>query len=155
MNILQHKSWHVYSQKNRERVLKDEAKAGAAEAAERERHTTAEQEHRLAILRHNAQKRMSNQLGSAEDADDKGHRIDGAAEASSQKQEHINFWKDLEDGTAKTKQGNPEYEAEQKRKQEKWDRTVAMHLDSPFKSQRPWYLEKKKADKPTPRTDDQ
>ncbi|KAF9978440.1 hypothetical protein BGZ73_002336 [Actinomortierella ambigua] len=134
MNILQHKSWHVYSQKNRERVLKDEAKAAAAEETERERSNAAEQERRLAILRRNAQKRMSNQLDSTEDADITHDRKSETVESSHEKQEHINFWKDLEEGTKKTKQGNPEYEAEQKHKQEKWDRTIAMHLDSPFKS---------------------
>ncbi|KAG0231698.1 hypothetical protein BGW42_008650, partial [Actinomortierella wolfii] len=126
--------WHVYNQKNRERVLRDEAKAAAAEEAVRERSTAAEREHRLAILRRNALKRMSNQLEDTEGAQADERLRDEMPEGSVEKREHINFWRDLEDDGKKIRQGNPEYEAEQKRKQEKWDRAIAMHLDSPFKS---------------------
>ncbi|KAI9240857.1 MAG: hypothetical protein BYD32DRAFT_120033 [Podila humilis] len=56
------------------------------------------------------------------------------------KQEHVNFWADLEKQDTKSSAGNPEREAEAKAKQEKWDRTIAMHLDTGIKGKSPWYL---------------
>lgn len=51
LNLLHHKSWHVYSAKNRERVARDEAKAKAAEEEKEERAAVAEGEARLERLR--------------------------------------------------------------------------------------------------------
>ena len=52
-NILQHKSWHVYSEKNRERVRRDEEKAKQEEEKKAQRALAAEQEARLDHLRAN------------------------------------------------------------------------------------------------------
>ncbi|KAF9939826.1 hypothetical protein BGZ65_009262 [Modicella reniformis] len=81
MNILPHKSWHVYNHKNRERVKQDEDKAAAGEKQNEERAIGAD---------------------------------------------------------TKSKQGNQEYEAEAKAKQEKWNRTIAMHLDTGIKGKATW-----------------
>ncbi|KAJ3181109.1 hypothetical protein HDU85_003814 [Gaertneriomyces sp. JEL0708] len=51
LNILQHKSWHVYSEANRERVRKDEEAAREKDEAQRERSLQAEREARLQLLR--------------------------------------------------------------------------------------------------------
>ncbi|KAF9410819.1 hypothetical protein BGZ94_001521 [Podila epigama] len=40
----------------------------------------------------------------------------------------------------KSAAGNPEREKEEKAKQEKWDRTIAMHLDTGIKGKTPWYM---------------
>ncbi|KAI8613502.1 hypothetical protein BC830DRAFT_469356 [Chytriomyces sp. MP71] len=49
--ILKHKSWHVYNEKNRERVRKDEEKAKKEEDEKKARAAKADQEHRLGVLR--------------------------------------------------------------------------------------------------------
>ncbi|KAF9292206.1 hypothetical protein BGZ68_009797 [Mortierella alpina] len=150
MNILQHKSWHVYSQKNRDKVRRDEAKAEDEQKQIQDRSIAADREHRLALLRERAQKRQSNAIGG--DAPEKEHsQTDHGSpvpedtkalvrvQDPSVKTQHVNFWADLEKQDTKSKQGNPEREAEEKRKQEKWDRTIAMHLDSGIKGSKPWY----------------
>ncbi|KAG9321001.1 hypothetical protein KVV02_003979 [Mortierella alpina] len=150
MNILPHKSWHVYSQKNRDKVRRDEAKAEDEQRQVQDRSIAADREHRLMLLRERAQKRQSNAIGG--DSTEKEHsqtdRGSPVAEDTmalvrlqnpSEKTQHVNFWADLEKQDTKSKQGNPEREAEDKRKQEKWDRTIAMHLDSGVKGPKPWY----------------
>ncbi|KAI8929814.1 hypothetical protein BC831DRAFT_442178 [Entophlyctis helioformis] len=54
LNILQHKSWHVYSEKNRQRVRRDEEDAARAEAEKRDRADKADQEARIQLLRSRA-----------------------------------------------------------------------------------------------------
>ncbi|KAG0213432.1 hypothetical protein BGX28_004488 [Mortierella sp. GBA30] len=152
MNILQHKSWHVYSQKNRDKVRRDEAKAEEEQRQTQERAIAADREHRLALLRQRAQKRQSNIIGDeTSDGDQARNSADqGPPSAedtkalvklhdSSVKRQHVNFWSELEQQDTKSKQGNPEREAEEKLKQEKWDRKIAMHLDAGIKGSKPWY----------------
>ncbi|KAF9565478.1 hypothetical protein EC968_004154 [Mortierella alpina] len=146
MNILPHKSWHVYSQKNRDKVRRDEAKAEEEQKQIQDRSIAADREHRLALLRERAQKRQSNVIGGDVDDLEKEHSQTDRGSPVAQdtmalvrskdpsiKTQHVNFWADLEKQDTKSKQGNPEREAEEKRKQEKWDRTIAMHLDSGIK----------------------
>ncbi|KAK3805927.1 MAG: hypothetical protein J3Q66DRAFT_407479 [Benniella sp.] len=144
MNILPHKSWHVYSQQNRERVRKDEAKAAEEEKKEQDRSIAAEREYRLAALRQRAQKRLTDsQYGETSEADpissEHGPPTAEDTESTAVVRQHVNFWSDLEQQDTKSKQGNAEYEAEVKAKQEKWDRTIAMHLDTGIKGKSPWY----------------
>ncbi|KAF9179032.1 hypothetical protein BGZ50_007293 [Haplosporangium sp. Z 11] len=130
MNILQHKSWHVYSRKNIEKVKQDEARAEAEEKQTRERAIAADREHRLEVLRQRAQKRQSDSIGGSGSPTPEDTKALVKHTNTDVARQHINFWADLEHKDVKTNQGNPEYEAEQKKKQEKWDRTVAMHLDT-------------------------
>ncbi|KAF3935113.1 hypothetical protein ABW19_dt0207727 [Dactylella cylindrospora] len=51
LNLLQHKSWHVGSAKNQERVRRDEREARLKEEEEERRMQLADVEHRLKILR--------------------------------------------------------------------------------------------------------
>jgi hypothetical protein len=57
LNLLQHKSYHVYSTKNIERVRQDEAAARAAEEAREQRMQEADAEHRISVLRARAEGR--------------------------------------------------------------------------------------------------
>ncbi|KAG0011301.1 hypothetical protein BGZ81_002250, partial [Podila clonocystis] len=149
MNILQHKSWHVYSQKNRDKVRKDEANAEAEQKKVEDRAIAADREHRLAVLRQRAQRRLGNSGDDSNDSQgDRSYGIPTAEDTmavattskSPSKPEHVNFWADLEKQDTKSYAGNPEREEEAKSKQEKWDRTIAMHLDTGIKGKSPWYL---------------
>ncbi|KAF9156384.1 hypothetical protein BG015_005593 [Linnemannia schmuckeri] len=148
MNILQHKSWHVYSQKNQDRVKRDEAKAAAEENQTKERAIAADREHRLAVLRQRAARRYANEPGPGEQEGNDETTPGPAAlvlnntvavNKTKSKEEHVNFWADLEKQDTVSKKGNLEYEAEVKAKEKKWERTIAMHLDSAVKGPTPWY----------------
>ncbi|CAO3689338.1 unnamed protein product [Rhizopus microsporus] len=54
MNILHHKSYHVYNKKNIEKVRKDEEAAAAKEKEKQKRIELAESEARLELLRKRA-----------------------------------------------------------------------------------------------------
>ncbi|CAG8481908.1 1745_t:CDS:2 [Diversispora eburnea] len=108
MNILPHKSYHVYNLKNKERVRKDEEKAQQEEAAKNERKEIAERERRLKLLREKASAKQSILIqgmqgiqGSANNPfalettknDDQRLQIQSSTETTSG---HINFWEDKE-----------------------------------------------------------
>ncbi|KAG0290085.1 hypothetical protein BGZ96_006440 [Linnemannia gamsii] len=147
MNILQHKSWHVYSQKNQDRVKRDEAKAEAEDKQTQERAIAADREHRLTVLRQRAARRYTNEpVASEQEEDDETTPgpvapvpNDTVALTKSKSKEHVNFWANLEKQDTVSKKGNPEYEAEVKAKEKKWERTIAMHLDSAVRGPTPWY----------------
>ncbi|KAK3811405.1 MAG: hypothetical protein J3R72DRAFT_74508 [Linnemannia gamsii] len=146
MNILQHKSWHVYSQKNQERVKRDEAKAEAEEKQTQERAISADREHRLTVLRQRAARRHTNGPGLGEDKEEDEAQPGSVAPGPNDTlavikptADHVNFWADLEKKDTSSKKGNPEYEAEVKAKEKKWERTIAMHLDSAIRGPTPWY----------------
>ncbi|KAI8145039.1 hypothetical protein BJV82DRAFT_604653 [Fennellomyces sp. T-0311] len=121
MNILPHKSWHVYNKKNIERVKRDEANARVEEEAKAERAAQAESEARLNLLRQRAQNRQGQ---------------DSDRTAVTRPVEHVNlFEKEANEHAA-----NEEYVAEQKAKDEKWERQITMYLDKDAtKESMPWY----------------
>ncbi|CDH60668.1 predicted protein [Lichtheimia corymbifera JMRC:FSU:9682] len=130
MNILPHKSWHVYNKKNIEKVKRDEAKAQEEEAAKAERAIKAESEARLNLLRQRAESRYK-QL------DDSSASTDGAV--VKKPPEHVVlFGSDQGDRYAK----NEEREAEEKEKEAKLDRQLTMYLDKGVKESTPWYAVK-------------
>lgn len=148
MNILQHKSWHVYSQRNQDRVKRDEAKAEAEEKQTQERAIAADREHRLAVLRKRAARRYANEPAPGEQEEDDDTtpgplapvpKDTVAVTKTKSKGDHVNFWADLEKQDTAIKKGNPEYEAEVKAKEKRWERTIATHLDSVIKGPTPWY----------------
>ncbi|KAI8883470.1 hypothetical protein K501DRAFT_323479 [Backusella circina FSU 941] len=120
MNILPHKSWHVYNKKNIEKVRKDEDKAKEEERAKQARVTLAESEARLAILRKRAEERR-------------------LTSEPAVKYEHVNLFQDVEKAT------NEERDAEEKEKNDKWERQITMYLDKD-KDDAPWYAGSKSSD---------
>ncbi|CAG8634286.1 3029_t:CDS:10, partial [Ambispora leptoticha] len=62
------------------------------------------------------------------------------SKSNSNPEGHINFWAELEENSLKQKvSANPEYEAEKKAKEDKWERTITMYLDDVSKDLKPWY----------------
>ncbi|CAO0796811.1 unnamed protein product [Mucor circinelloides] len=121
MNILHHKSWHVYNKDNIERVRKDEAEAEAEAKKKQDRVILAESEARLELLR----KRANANLPAIQDKQD-ANRV-----------EHVNLFQDIED-KHNANSNNPEHEAEQKAKDEKWEKQITMYLDKGTEKA-PWY----------------
>ncbi|KAI7903451.1 uncharacterized protein BX663DRAFT_551184 [Cokeromyces recurvatus] len=123
MNILHHKSWHVYNKANIERVRKDEAEAEAEAKKKQERALLAESEARLTLLRKKAESKLLQQ---------------GDNTADDQKIQHVNLFQDLEN-----KGNNEEHEAEKNEKEKKWERQITMYLDKgATKEDDPWYVKK-------------
>ncbi|CAG8608691.1 16727_t:CDS:2 [Racocetra fulgida] len=143
MNILPHKSYHVYNLKNRERVRKDEEKARQEEEAKAQRKEIS-RERRLQILRENARARQQELLEAPkEQASDQlvttnqKLAIQSSADTTGG---HINFWSDIEKEYARKVSTNPEYEAEKRAKEQKLERQYTMYLDEVLKDPKPWYL---------------
>ncbi|RUS79496.1 hypothetical protein EGW08_012728 [Elysia chlorotica] len=160
MNILPHKSWHVRTKKNIERVRRDEEKAAEEEKEKQRRIALAEQEARTNLLRNKARSRglppssaESGGLPSGSSANtsrdvsvaqpvSKDCVIPGLGDTK----EHMNFFKDIEDGLVK--QGtNKEHEAEKKKEQEELEKRIGLltYLGQTAlenKESAPWYLDK-------------
>ncbi|KAH3883077.1 leukocyte receptor cluster member 1 homolog [Dreissena polymorpha] len=153
MNILPHKSWHVRTKKNIERVRRDEAQAAEEEKERQRKIALAEQEARTDLLRKRSRIRTE---GEIEHDTDKVQKLDSEAESAVPSssvdiytpQGHINFFKDIEAGDVK--QGtNKEYEKEKKEEKEKWEKDIGLlnylGQNSVEKQEdRPWYLSKRK-----------
>ncbi|KAG1450816.1 hypothetical protein G6F56_008244 [Rhizopus delemar] len=114
MNILHHKSYHVYNKKNIEKVRKDEAEAERKEKEKQKRIDLAESEVRLNLLRERA---------NAQFIQDK----------PVVKANHINLFQDAELAN------NEEHEKEEKEKEEKLNKQVTMYLGGDAKQESPWY----------------
>ncbi|KAI8988228.1 hypothetical protein BDF20DRAFT_854572 [Mycotypha africana] len=122
MNILPHKSWHVYNKANVERVRKDEAKAAEEAKKKKDRADLAESEARLNLLRQRANTRLP--------PEDQLLR-------EPQPIEHINLFHDFEQKLER----NEEAEAERKVEEEKFDKRFTMYLDKGTeKADEPWYV---------------
>lgn len=128
MNLLKHKSWHVYGKDNVEKVRKDEAKANEAEKQSTERSAVADKERRLALLRQRAQEKRSENNGRHDDSEEKA-------------QDHVNLFEE-EETQRKALGANAERQADAKAAKNKIDRQLAMHLDTGVKESRnPWYAQ--------------
>ncbi|RHZ44983.1 hypothetical protein Glove_701g17 [Diversispora epigaea] len=156
MNILPHKSYHVYNLKNKERVRKDEEKAQQEEAAKNERKEIAERERRLKLLREKASAKLiqgiqgiqggANNPSALESTknDDQGLQLQSSTETASG---HINFWEDKEKEFVKTFSTNPEYEAEKRAREQKIERQYTMYFDEVLKDPKPWYMKVNKEER--------
>ncbi|XP_038069433.1 leukocyte receptor cluster member 1-like [Patiria miniata] len=125
MNILPKKSWHVRTNKNIERVKRDEAQAAEENKKRQERAALAEQEARTALLR-----RKARQLTAAEDPEEY-HLPSGSTEddrlavQTSADTEHVDLFSDL--STEKQKgEKNKEREKEEKAAQEKYEQKIGL-----------------------------
>jgi len=119
MNILPKKNWHVRTQKNIDRVRKDEAKAAEEEAELERRSKLAEQEARTRMLRDKARSHHPEIIGPSPEEN-------GEANVTSEVQDssgHINFFQDIEKGEGR-ETGNKEHEEEKKREQEEYETKV-------------------------------
>ncbi|KAI8331201.1 hypothetical protein BC941DRAFT_439259 [Chlamydoabsidia padenii] len=117
MNILPHKSWHVYNKKNIEKVRKDEAKAKKEQEAKDKRALVADSEVRLKLLRQKASKNepVDNNVG------------------------HVHLFADAEKAALE----NEEVIADQKAEKDKMDKQITMYLDKGTKDEEaPWYVKK-------------
>ncbi|XP_041348013.1 leukocyte receptor cluster member 1 homolog [Gigantopelta aegis] len=146
MNILPHKSWHVRTKKNIDRVNRDEAKAAEEEKEKQRKIALAEQEARTDILRRRGKER----LGGIEFTLPVSNQTpeDTTAIVASDKTEHINFFSDIEQGLRKEGK-NKEHEAEKKAEKEKWEKSIGLltylgksSIDE--QNEVPWYLKKSK-----------
>ncbi|ORZ10104.1 hypothetical protein BCR42DRAFT_441214 [Absidia repens] len=124
MNILPHKSWHVYNKKNIEKVRKDEAKAKEQQDTIDKRALIADSEARLQLLRQRAAK---NQLhGQDEHQLVKKDLVSG----------HIHLFAEAEKAASQ----NEEVVAEKKAEKDKLDKQFTMYLDKGSKDEEaPWY----------------
>ncbi|KAK6967580.1 leukocyte receptor cluster member 1 [Biomphalaria glabrata] len=135
MNILPHKSWHVRTKKNIEKVRRDEEKAALEEKEKQRRQALADQEARTDLLRLRASGKSGkhDKISSNVTKDVVVYESDG-------KREHINFFKDIEDGLKHGK--NREHEAEKKQEQEEFEKKIGLltYLGQSTKEVEPWYL---------------
>uniref|UniRef100_A0A0B7A7J6 CBF1-interacting co-repressor CIR N-terminal domain-containing protein n=1 Tax=Arion vulgaris TaxID=1028688 RepID=A0A0B7A7J6_9EUPU len=158
MNILPHKSWHVRTKKNIEKVRRDEEKAAEEEKEKQRRIALAEQEARTDLLRARSKNKAlidGGSLSVSDKSQPSAHqdlfpvtlgRIDTAIPGLGEKREFMNFFKDIEDGVVK--QGkNKEHQEEKKKEQEEFEKKIGLltylgqsSLES--KESAPWFLKK-------------
>lgn len=143
MNILPHKSWHVRTKKNIERVRRDEAKAAEEEEERQRRIALAEQETRTELLREKAKSQRAIQGLDISGTDVDHVTLEAPAPT------HINFFAEIEKEERQNRAKNAEHEAEKKAEKEKWERKIGLLTylgESSVESQvtPPWYLQNKK-----------
>ncbi|KAG0149605.1 hypothetical protein CROQUDRAFT_720950 [Cronartium quercuum f. sp. fusiforme G11] len=167
LNILYHKSYHVYNRENVERVKRDELKAQLEAEAKNQSTMAANSEARLSLLRAEKEKtklasarenerRMNRALddqlkgkrpvASEPVPDDPPRRSTDNSSIIDPKSGHINFWSSLEhQSTSKQFENskfldqNESYVRDQKKAEEKWEAMITMRLDRPAHELKPWY----------------
>ncbi|KAJ3203676.1 hypothetical protein HK099_001410, partial [Clydaea vesicula] len=113
LNLLHHKSWHVYSQKNRDRVKKDEEEDAKLKEKEKLRIQTAETEDRLNKLREKKNLKIDDEKG-------------------------FNLFADVE---AKMNNQNDEFVEDERKEKEKWNNKITSYLAGTGgkTDEKPWY----------------
>ena len=139
MNILPHKSWHVRTKANIDRVRKDQAKAAQEAKDLDKRIKLADQEARTSYLRKRAQQRKSNiDENSLELIQNTENNQDALQTGSDSLYEscktnssmiapsgHVNFFQDLENGET-TLTTNKEREEEEKKEKEEHEKKIGV-----------------------------
>ncbi|KAF7990753.1 hypothetical protein HCN44_000558 [Aphidius gifuensis] len=113
MNILPKKRWHVRTRDNIARVRRDEAQAAEEEKAKKSRIQKAETEARIDILRSKARQKYDGRNEQQEEDIKKPEKL-----------EHVNFFRDLEQGIVDYNKPNAEHEAEKKAEKEKYEKQI-------------------------------
>eukprot|EP00300_Choanocystis_sp_HF-7_P019355 c20311_g1_i2.p2 GENE.c20311_g1_i2~~c20311_g1_i2.p2 ORF type:complete len:193 (+),score=45.96 c20311_g1_i2:18-596(+) len=134
MHINPKKSWHVFSEENVKKVLKDEQEHREEEERKEKRRLLAEQERRIETLRKVATER-SQHTGLI----DSGKKSIVAVEKPNK---HINFFEAEEKGVAGLPT-NEEYEAEKSHEKKKWEDKFTSYLgqgSNELASDKPFYL---------------
>lgn len=166
LHLLHHKSYHVYSTTNIERVKRDEATARAKEEAEEQRMQEADAEHRIRVLRARAEgtdapapirdreeppatvARVFVAPNNSSQIDKNGAAIVALPPTRRHKTSstltgadgHINLFGDLDNPKRRNKvEKNAEHEAEKKAKEEKLEAQYTMGLGKPAEELKPWY----------------
>lgn len=128
MNILPHKSWHVRTKKNIERVRRDEARAEAEENEKQRRIQLAEQEARTELLRRRARESLKSNVTETV--------------FTGLNDEHVNIFDSVDE---KIDAKNEEHEREVKEERERWEKRIGLltYLDQgeAKSGQKPWYLQ--------------
>ncbi|XP_066250731.1 leukocyte receptor cluster member 1 [Euwallacea similis] len=121
MNILPKKRWHVRTRENVARVRRDETKAKEEEQALKERTQLAEREARRQLLLQKSRSKFSTQDFLSLDANTTSTTSSAATTTLS---EHVNIFKELEEGVAELKQTNKEHDKEAKEEKEKYEKQI-------------------------------
>ncbi|KAJ8925189.1 hypothetical protein NQ315_001375 [Exocentrus adspersus] len=116
MNILPKKRWHVRTKENIARIRRDEAKHADEEKARQERIKLAEREARRELLLVKSRERLTNQ--------NEYIPLNANETSKAGTEGHINFFKEVEEGTAELKQSNKDHDIEQKEEREKYERQI-------------------------------
>jgi len=124
MNILPKKNWHVRTQKNIDRVRKDEALAAEQEAENERRSKLALQEARTRLLRDKARARDPELIGPTPEEVEVDNEDRNVSREVIDSSGHINFFQDVERGEGEEPQTNKEAEAEKKKEQEEYETKV-------------------------------
>ncbi|KAI8915190.1 hypothetical protein DFJ77DRAFT_358998 [Powellomyces hirtus] len=147
LNILQHKSWHVYNEVNRAKVRQDEENARKEDEKKKEPALQADREARLTLLRKRAQSRRqeAGDLASAVDTPplEAGIRRAQLLDADAPHSGHINLFADAAEAAAGGTQGgkNKDYEDEKKAKEKAEADRYTWYLGETRdgKKDTPWY----------------
>ncbi|CAG8740918.1 10015_t:CDS:2 [Rhizophagus irregularis] len=102
----------------------------------------AEREHRLSVLRQRAKQRQTGVETTKDEQLEDNSNQDMSIQTvknTDSIQGHINFWADIEKESLAVVSTNPEYEAEKKAKEKKWEKQFTMYLGDVVKEQKPWY----------------
>ncbi|XP_076273030.1 leukocyte receptor cluster member 1 homolog [Rhynchophorus ferrugineus] len=118
MNILPKKRWHVRTKENIARVRKDEAKAAEEERVRQERAKLAESEARRQFLLEKSRKKFATDTFIPLDSNE------STSSYVSVNTEHVNFFKELEEGTANQNKTNKEHDEEIKKEKEKYEKQI-------------------------------
>lgn len=137
MNILHHKSWHVRTKKNIEKVRRDEQKALEEQTEKARKADIAEQERRIQQLRNKFSVNQPVEESNQKDKDGQQAPVIPAVVRSSK--QHINFFQHEYDNAK-----NKAHALEKKIEQETWEKKVGILTylggnQSGGKSELPWY----------------
>lgn len=123
MNILPKKRWHVRTKDNIARVRRDEAKAAEEAKQIQERAKLAESEARRQLLLQRSRDKFKTKEPSCSKPEERHNDVE-TSPVIQNASEHVNFFSELEEGTAEQKQTNKEHEKELKEEKEKYEKQI-------------------------------